>query len=495
MSPLLPTAYSLRPKASPRRALTLIEMLVSLAVTLVMMAAVVNLFANLTGSIRNRRAVIEVSGQLRQVRQRMALDLAGATCEGRTWIRPGENRGYIEHIEDRYSDAFPSRLTDGVNDPGANNLELGYATSLVPSAGDPAIVIPGSTRTPVVGDVTNGGGLGDWDDVLALTVRSESDPFVAQVFNPVSNNVETIESMLAEVVWYAGENDADNPTTTQNEAAGGEPGMRRIYRRVYLIAPWLGPWPVNRRPDNVSVRYTPASGGEPERWVANTLGDLTKREYRASRGNASNFPHGLNNGMLNSDSEYLVLGEALAFDVRVFDPGAPLYDAAPGTTLQPGDAYWPVAATKTGAVASGYGAYCDLGWGFDNISGSVIYPKAALAAGVPTPVFNMPRAVGFHPVSKNVTGTPAVYDTWSYHYENDGINQDESAPNGWQATTTDQGANGFDDDNQNGVDDMGERETSPPYDVPLRGVQVKFRVYERDARQIREASVTHSFAP
>jgi hypothetical protein len=58
----------------------------------------------------------------------------------------------------------------------------------------------------------------------------------------------------------------------------------------------------------------------------------------------------------------------------------------------------------------------------------------------------------------------------------------------------DQGTNGLDDDNMLGVDDMGERETSPPYDVPLRGLQVKFRVYERDARQIRETSVTHSFA-
>ncbi len=43
---------------SPPRALTLIEMLVALAVTLVMMAAVVNLFANMSGSIRNRRAAM-----------------------------------------------------------------------------------------------------------------------------------------------------------------------------------------------------------------------------------------------------------------------------------------------------------------------------------------------------------------------------------------------------------------------------------------------------
>ena len=43
----------------------------------------------------------------------------------------------------------------------------------------------------------------------------------------------------------------------------------------------------------------------------------------------------------------------------------------------------------------------------------------------------------------------------------------------------------------NGVDDPLERETSPPYPVPLAGVKVVLRVYERDARQVREASVTH----
>jgi len=45
----------------------------------------------------------------------------------------------------------------------------------------------------------------------------------------------------------------------------------------------------------------------------------------------------------------------------------------------------------------------------------------------------------------------------------------------------------------NGVDDIGERETAPPYDVPLPGIQVKFRLYEFDSRQIRAASVTREF--
>ena len=64
----------------------------------------------------------------------------------------------------------------------------------------------------------------------------------------------------------------------------------------------------------------------------------------------------------------------------------------------------------------------------------------------------------------------------------------------------DEGTNGFDDDQpgQPGygiVDDAGEMETSPPYPVPLRAIQVKIRVYEPDSRQIREVTVVQDFLP
>ena len=59
----------------------------------------------------------------------------------------------------------------------------------------------------------------------------------------------------------------------------------------------------------------------------------------------------------------------------------------------------------------------------------------------------------------------------------------------------DDATDGIDDDGKNGVDDPDERETWPPYNVPLRGVQVILRTYEFDSRQIREASVTSSFVP
>jgi hypothetical protein len=108
----------------------------------------------------------------------------------------------------------------------------------------------------------------------------------------------------------------------------------------------------------------------------------------------------------------------------------------------------------------------------------------------------------------------AVYDTWSFHYENNGLNEDRLRFDGtmWQVITTDQvdeGTNGLDDlgsysdghvaaagrNPRLGPDDVGERETAPPYDRPLRGVQVVLRLYERDSRQVRQVSVNQHFVP
>ena len=85
-----------------------------------------------------------------------------------------------------------------------------------------------------------------------------------------------------------------------------------------------------------------------------------------------------------------------------------------------------------------------------------------------------------------------VYDTWSYSYERDGINQDGNA-------MTDEGTDGLDSALPNtqvgAVDEVEERETSPPYPVPLRGIQVRVRVIEPDTRQVRQATITQDFLP
>src|SRR5689334_4356101 len=155
-----------------RGAFTLIEMLVAMAITLVMMGAVVTLFANISNGVRNRRATIEMSGQLRRVRNALQQDLQGATCPGVTWQRPESNHGYIEIIEGQYREGYASNLIDGTEDPKSFNPEIDHATSILPSSDPKQFADPSWA--------TDGSGLGDGDDILMFTARNEHEPFVGQ---------------------------------------------------------------------------------------------------------------------------------------------------------------------------------------------------------------------------------------------------------------------------------------------------------------------------
>ncbi len=84
-------------------------------------------------------------------------------------------------------------------------------------------------------------------------------------------------------------------------------------------------------------------------------------------------------------------------------------------------------------------------------------------------------------------GLASVYCTWSTHYEQNAIDDDRDG-------IVDNYTNGLDDPGSDpGVDDPSERETVPPYPVPLRGVQITIRAFEPDTRQIREVTITHEF--
>jgi prepilin-type N-terminal cleavage/methylation domain-containing protein len=97
-----------------------------------------------------------------------------------------------------------------------------------------------------------------------------------------------------------------------------------------------------------------------------------------------------------------------------------------------------------------------------------------------------------------------TWDSWTLAYERDGINQDFAVEAG-ATVLTDEGTDGVDSPirfdsatppnpiYENGVDDANERETVPPYAHPLRGVQVRIRLYEPGTRQVRQATVATDF--
>jgi hypothetical protein len=140
----------------------------------------------------------------------------------------------------------------------------------------------------------------------------------------------------------------------------------------------------------------------------------------------------------------------------------------------PGDASYVLPPTGTLQYAGYNGAYVDLGY----------YPPYAVAH------FSTTGAKVNRTVADPAGYLPCVYDTWSTHYEAMGTAR---ATNGFDdpgndATGSVTAANGI-------VDDDTEKLTSPPYPHPLRGIQVKIRVFEPDSRQIREVTVVQDFLP
>jgi hypothetical protein len=168
----------------------------------------------------------------------------------------------------------------------------------------------------------------------------------------------------------------------------------------------------------------------------------------------------------------------------------------------------------------GQGAYVDLGYGGNAVFNPPAFPPPVFASAFATsatPWYFAARSLG-DVYESNRPGylysqwAPgySVYDTWSFHYENNGVNEDEwyvdTNTGSWKRgdDQVDEGTDGFDSRGNYfdaikrrrlGVDDVGERETKPPYDKPLRGVQVILRAYEPDSRAIRQVRVNQHFMP
>ncbi|MBN2293514.1 MAG: prepilin-type N-terminal cleavage/methylation domain-containing protein [Pirellulales bacterium] len=559
---------------SGRGGFTLIEVLVAVTLTLVMMAAVVQIFAIVGKSINNSRSTLEMSERIRAAASRLRLDLEGVTADMIPPGRPEEGKGYFEYIEGPIG-PVPAAT------PGYNNDESGAVDSTV----------------------------GDHDDILQFTTRSRNEPFVGRgVMINAAGGIQrvTISSQVAEVAWFM------RGTT--------------LYRRVLLVSPSFDADISNAVPREAEIpiknRYADPSMHGPDirhkmgfynnydlsvHWdanlgkiVCNTLADLTRRECRFAhpplkyQGGAwiDAFPYALYNqnqawrnlglpilretahaawpfpvdgkmpyqtnnlpavvltstgtlfdawanplpveeldpetGAISAlktlpadppqqpgapsyppvnpsapqkpspryndpmtrASEDVILTNVLGFDVKVWDPGAPVLLTPSNVSLLPGDLNYPAALALyagggVGApLLASRGAYADLGYGYNYLT----TPPTLLVTSNFSAVDWYAQQRATPPVIENVNTARRVYDTWSIHYEHDGKDQDDGGPG-----PVDEGTNGFDDDGNGVVDDPGELEAPPPYPYPLRGIQIKIRVYDPDSQQVREVTIKHDF--
>jgi hypothetical protein len=132
--------------------------------------------------------------------------------------------------------------------------------------------------------------------------------------------------------------------------------------------------------------------------------------------------------------------------------------------VQPGDPGYAAGVVPVGTTAV-TGCYVDLG------TSTTFAGKGYPIPGNPVPAKQF---------------TYPTYDTWSTAYENNGVDDDGDG-------TIDDGANGKDDNTNGAIDEAEERETAPPYPVPLTGIQIRLRVYEPSSRQIRQITILQSF--
>ncbi len=437
-------------------------MLVSLAITLIMMGAVVTLFGVVSESVSGARSAIEMADRLRGAKEQLQLDLQGVTATMKPPLRPENNEGYFEIIEGQFSD-------------------------------DSARLLNASTL------------FGDIDDVLMFTTRNRSAPFLGKL----NTGTATInESTDAEVIYFLVQ---DGPVIDATPVAPNPPvRLSTLYRRVLLISPTI---PNNTTFANtfytnndLSVRFQTIGGTAT--LVPNTLGDLTKRENRFAHNGVNTyaqFPFLVDTAISPEipfvfpavtpakpagpfwpqENAYLqpfekerlgddvLLTNVISFDVRVFDPQAPLIENG-GVVTEPNDPGWAAAGT---IVARG--AYVDLGYGpvTPNTGLDQVNPNAVPAGNFGT-----------------ANTDDRIYDTWSLHYENDGVSAAGTVITA--GNPGDRGTDGLDDPavgTTGVVDDIGEFDTQPPYAVPLRGIKVTIRTYEPSSQQVREAVVIQNF--
>jgi hypothetical protein len=324
----------------------------------------------------------------------------------------------------------------------------GPASDSVDAAGNPI-----TAATPI---------LGDTDDVLLFTTRTAGEPFEGKF------DTNLILSPVAEVAWFC------RPSPPVAQVVAGV-SLQTLYRRQLLVVGYVGAAPFS--PTNSLVSALPAAYNRydlslrlepPNMLVPNTLSDLTQRENRFLHGTQWHvtFPNASAPATFDAASgregEDAILTNVIGFDVRVYDPNA-VPHLSGSTTVYPNE------QSYGSAPSAGFkGCFLDLGC-------------AASAATILSGTGN-PRSR----LNKITTIGTATYDTWSTHYESNGVDDDGDG-------IVDEATNGL-DDNANGlVDDPPENEVPSPYAVPLRAIEIRLRCYDPASRQVRQTTIRQAF--
>ncbi len=419
-----------------RRGLTLIEIMIALTMTLIVLGAMMQAFQYASGQMQMGRATMEMANRLRSAEELLRSDLNNLTVEPRPYTETTNPNGYLEIVD--------GTMRDKTNASGIDSY------------------------------------LGDVDDIVAMTVRSDGQFFRGRHIPDNTTSSQVIESSIAEVMWYTTFVDRDGDDLIDLDESV------KVHRRVLLIRPDMGPWEnltsdqvtTLMQNNDISCRIVQDGGTNNYNVYANSLSDLAVRRnrfchqwYNYDNGNPSldvNWPHFLDRSLISTfqpvEGNDIVLTDVASFDLQVYSPDVSLsLDAA--IPVAPADPGFPAAATQISA-----GDFVDLVWNapVDFRGSRFNFAQQAWRNAFPA--------------------AEAFYDTWTPVYESDGIDQDNDA-------LIDEGTNGLDNGGSLAPDDDSERETRPPYPYPVRGVKVSIRLIEKTTNQVYQSSVVHSYVP
>jgi hypothetical protein len=225
-----------------------------------MMFAVVQIFAMISGSVSESRALLEMNDRLRAAKTRLQMDLEGLTVVPHP-PRAEQNDGYLEIIEGWGMEPIVSPAPTGTWRPQERAQD--------------------SDRS--VEDTT----VTDFDDVLMFTTRNPRTPFVSMVSDV------PVETDVAEVAWFLHGN--------------------RLYRRVCPLATNQNLANLTRRENRNQL----ATRGSVAPYLVDPPGS-DPRDFWTREANDTGVILPGSFAPLHTDD--VILNNVIGFDVKVFDP-------------------------------------------------------------------------------------------------------------------------------------------------------------------------------
>ncbi|MEM9644209.1 MAG: prepilin-type N-terminal cleavage/methylation domain-containing protein [Planctomycetota bacterium] len=289
-------------KHSTALGFTLVEMLVAMAVTLLIMAALARSFGYVGQRVQSSRGEVNLSNQLRDIQMRMTEDLDGLTVTLDPMAPDDERQGYLVYHEGPVTDATSSLFRAFVD--GDGELKL------------------------------NDSRYGDFDDYLAFTAVATGDNWFSgkvprylldqreaasrgvsyTLPNPSDSAFEpvVVRSKYAEIVYFVSpeydvsslpaapayvDSDGDTDFGVGNDDQNGIPDRMTIHRRVLLIRPDLNIQPVGggeaRLPIQVYQPTAPRSGPDVPFMRADDWPNATMTTVNANANRSQGWLYGM----------------------------------------------------------------------------------------------------------------------------------------------------------------------------------------------------------